>query len=151
MTLIDLTPQDRTEVLIGQLQALWEASVRATHHFLTEEAIQDIAQEIPQALQNVPHLTVALDDQNQPVGFLGIAGHSLEMLFLSPKHQGKGLGTQLFRHGMAQHYIAQITVNEQNERALAFYLKRSYKVHHRTPTDDHGRPYPILHLTLSCY
>lgn len=151
MTLIDLAPQDRTEALIGQLQALWEASVRATHHFLPEEAIRDIAQEVPQALRNVPHLTVALDDQDQPVGFLGIAGHSLEMLFLSPQHQGKGLGAQLFRHGMAQHYIAQITVNEQNERALAFYLKRSYKVHHRTPTDGQGRPYPILHLTLSCY
>ena len=151
MTLIDLSPQERTPALLQQLQTVWEASVRATHHFLTEEAIREIAQEIPQALRDVPSLTVALDDHNQPVGFMGIAGHSLEMLFLAPEHQGKGLGAQLFRHGMAAHYIAQITVNEQNERALAFYLRRSYKVHHRTPTDDQGRPYPILHLTLSCY
>ena len=151
MKLIDLPPQNRTPALMGQLQRVWEASVRATHHFLTEEAIREIALELPQALRNVPSLTVALDDQNQPVGFMGIAGHSLEMLFLAPEHQGKGLGTQLFRHGMAQHYIAQITVNEQNQRALAFYLRRSYKVHHRTPTDDRGRPYPILYLTLSCY
>ena len=43
---------------------------------------------------------------------------------------------------MGQHYIAQITVNEQNQRALDFYLRRSYKVHHRTPTDQQGRPYP---------
>lgn len=52
---------------------------------------------------------------------------------------------------MADCYIAQITVNEQNQRALDFYLRRSYKVHHRTPTDQQGRPYPLLYLTLSCY
>lgn len=151
MTFLDLSPQNRTESLLAQLQGVWEASVRATHDFLSEEDLQAIAREVPQALRQVPHLTVALDHQDRPVGFLGVAGHTLEMLFLSPDHQGKGLGTQLFRRAMAQHYIAQITVNEQNQRALAFYLKRSYKVHHRTPTDDRGRPYPILHLTLSCY
>lgn len=151
MTFLDLSPQDRTDPLLAQLQGVWEASVRATHDFLSEEDLQAIAREVPQALRQVPHLTVALDHQDRPVGFLGVAGHTLEMLFLSPDHQGKGLGTQLFRRAMSQHYIAQITVNEQNQRALAFYLKRSYKVHHRTPTDDQGRPYPILHLTLSCY
>lgn len=81
----------------------------------------------------------------------GVAGHTLEMLFLAPEHLGTGLGAQLFRRGMADCYIAQITVNEQNQRALDFYLRRSYKVHHRTSTDQQGRPYPLLYLTLSCY
>ena len=80
-----------------------------------------------------------------------MAGHTLEMLFLAPEHLGTGLGAQLFHQGMADCYIAQITVNEQNQRALDFYLRRSYKVHHRTPTDQQGRPYPLLYLTLSCY
>ena len=99
----------------------------------------------------MPALTVALDEEGTPLGFLGVAGHSLEMLFLDPDHLGQGLGTQLFRRAMGQHYIAQITVNEQNQRARDFYLRRSYKVHHRTPTDQQGRPYPLLYLTLSCY
>ncbi len=76
--------------------------------------------------------------------------HTLEMLFLAPGTWAPGWG-QLFHQGMADCYLAQITVNEQNQRALDFYLRRSYKVHHRTPTDQQGRPYPLLYLTLSCY
>lgn len=151
MTFLNLTPGERSPERIAQLTALWERSVRATHHFLDEAAIQAIAPEVPQALREVPALTVALDEEGTPLGFLGVAGHSLEMLFLDPDHLGQGLGTQLFRRAMGQHYIAQITVNEQNQRALDFYLRRSYKVHHRTPTDQQGRPYPLLYLTLSCY
>lgn len=151
MTFLSLPPQAREDGLIDQLTALWEASVRATHHFLDEATIQDIAQEVPQALRQVPSLTVALEEDGTPAGFAGVAGHSLEMLFLAPDHLGTGLGRQLFREVMARHYIAQVTVNEQNQRALAFYLRRSYKVHHRTPTDQQGRPYPLLFLTLSCY
>ena len=141
MTFLTLPPQDRSPQWIAQLTAVWEASVRATHHFLDEAAIQAIAPEVPQALRQVPYLA----------GFLGVAGHTLEMLFLAPEHLGTGLGAQLFRRGMADCYIAQITVNEQNQRALDFYLRRSYKVHHRTSTDQQGRPYPLLYLTLSCY
>ena len=92
-----------------------------------------------------------MTEAGAPAGFLGVAGHTLEMLFLAPEHLGTGLGAQLFHRGMADCYIAQITVNEQNQRALDFYLRRSYKVHHRTPTDQQGRPYPLLYLTLSCY
>ena len=33
---------NRTDTLIDALTALWEASVRATHHFLTEDDIQRI-------------------------------------------------------------------------------------------------------------
>lgn len=150
MTYTDLTPTQRPDGLITQLTQVWADSVRATHTFLSPEDFAAIAREVPQALRQVPVLTVAWDGET-PAGFLGLAGHSLEMLFLSPAYLGRGEGSALFRRAMAQHYIAQITVNEQNSRALAFYLRRSYKVHHRTPTDDQGRPYPILHLTLSCY
>lgn len=151
MTFLTLPPQDRSPQWIAQLTAVWEASVRATHHFLDEDAIQAIAPEVPQTLRQVPYLTVAVTESGAPAGFLGVAGHTLEMLFLAPEHLGTGLGTQLFHRGMADCYIAQITVNEQNQRALDFYLRRSYKVHHRTPTDQQGRPYPLLYLTLSCY
>ena len=52
---------------------------------------------------------------------------------------------------MAKHYLAQITVWEANTRALGFFLRRSYRVHHRTPADPQGHPFPTLYLTLSCY
>lgn len=145
------TPQERRPELIDRLTQVWAASVRATHDFLSPEDFDAIAAQVPQALREVPSLTAAWDDQAGPVGFLGVAGHTLEMFFLAPDQIGTGLADRLFRHAMAQHYIAQITVNEQNHRALAFYLRRSYRVHHRTATDGMGMPYPVLTLTLSCY
>lgn len=101
--------------------------------------------------RTVAHLTVALDDTGAPVGVLGVSGHSLELFFLPPNQQGKGLGSRLFQHAMAKHYLAQITVWEANTRALGFFLRRSYRVHHRTPADPQGHPFPTLYLTLSCY
>lgn len=145
------SPQERSPELIRQLTELWAASVRATHDFLDSKDLPLIAAQVPQALREVPSLTAAWDDQAGPVGFLGVAGHTLEMFFLAPDQIGTGLADRLFRHAMAQHFIAQITVNEQNLRALNFYFRRSYRVHHRTATDGMGLPYPILTLTLSCY
>lgn len=57
MTFLTLPPQDRSPQWIAQLTAVWEASVRATHHFLDEAAIQAIAPEVPQALRPgaLPH------------------------------------------------------------------------------------------------
>ena len=151
MEFLTFTPQERRPELIDHLTQVWAASVRATHDFLSPEDFDAIAAQVPQALREVPSLTVAWDDGAGPVGFLGVAGHTLEMFFLAPEQIGTGLADRLFRHAMAQHYIAQITVNEQNLRALNFYLRRSYRVHHRTATDGMGLPYPILTLTLSCY
>ena len=113
--------------------------------------VQDLAAGVVQVLRTVAHLTVALDDTGAPVGVLGVSGHSLELFFLPPDQQGKGLGSRLFQHAMAKHYLAQITVWEANTRALGFFLRRSYRVHHRTPADPQGHPFPTLYLTLSCY
>ncbi|MBD5359047.1 MAG: GNAT family N-acetyltransferase, partial [Bacteroides sp.] len=41
-----------------------------------------------------------------------------------------------------------VDVNEQNISALNFYLAKGFKVTGRDETDEAGRPYPILHLSL---
>lgn len=48
MKIIEVT--DRTPDLIGQLLDVWEASVRATHIFLTDGEISSIKAYVPQAL-----------------------------------------------------------------------------------------------------
>lgn len=146
-----VSPQDRSPELIDQLTQVWAASLQATHNFLAPEDFPVIAAQVPKALKEIPSLTVAWDCQAGPVGGLGVAGHTLELFFLAPDQIGTGLADRLFHHAMAQHYIAQITVHEQNRQALNFYLRRSYRVHHRTATDSMGLPYPVLTLTLSCY
>ena len=91
MKLEAFPPQARTKQLLGQLFAVWLASVQATHTFLTEEEIQAIAPQVPDALAQAPTLVVAWEGE-EPAGFLGVDGQRIEMLFLAPQHRGRGLG-----------------------------------------------------------
>lgn len=58
-------PQDRTP-LLPALLTLWEASVRATHLFLSDTEILHIKEYVPQALLGVAHLIVAETDDGTP-------------------------------------------------------------------------------------
>ena len=59
-------PQSRTPQLIEQLTAVWEASVRATHHFLSDAEIASIKAYVPQALRDAAHLIVAEREAGSP-------------------------------------------------------------------------------------
>ena len=90
--------KERTDALVAVLTDIWEASVRATHTFLTEVDIAALRQYVPDALRAVEHLTVLLDDNGQPAGFCGVDGRRLEMPFLHPDMIGKGAGRMLVQH-----------------------------------------------------
>ena len=55
----------RSQELLTCLCQVWESSVRATHHFLSEEDIRSLAVYVPQALAQVPVLVVAFSDQGK--------------------------------------------------------------------------------------
>lgn len=131
--------------LIAQLTSVWEASVRSTHDFLTEDDIRAIAQEVPDALATVPHLAAAIVG-GVPVGFLGVDGHRLEMLFLSPASRGQGLGRRLLEWGIRRYGIREVCVNEQNPQAHGFYSHLGFQLCKRTELDEQGRPFPLLYL-----
>ena len=69
---------DRNPVLIEQLLKVWESSVRATHLFLSEQEIENIKKYVPQALKEIPHLLIVENENQLPVGFMGIAEQHLE-------------------------------------------------------------------------
>ena len=94
-----LEVSDRTSFLIEQLLNIWEASVRATHLFLSDAEVNQIKSYVPQALKGVEHLIVMETENGEPLGFMWVENKRLEMLFLSPAERGKGFGgeTQLYR------------------------------------------------------
>ena len=136
------------EPLLDALLAVWEASVRATHLFLTEREIQAIKAHVPQAIQGVSHLVIAESIPGCPVGFLGVEGQRLEMLFLSPAERGHGLGRQLVEYGVRRYSIREVTVNEQNPQAVGFYEHLGFRTYKRTDLDEEGNPYPLLYMKL---
>lgn len=140
--------QARTAPLLEELLTVWEASVRATHLFLSDAEICSIRAYVPQALAGVPHLIVAERPSKCPVAFMGIDRDRLEMLFLSPAERGKGLGRQLLECGIRDYGVWELTVNEQNPQAVGFYEHMGFQTYKRTELDEEGSPYPLLYMKL---
>ncbi|KEK24026.1 GNAT family N-acetyltransferase [Bacillus gaemokensis] len=125
---------------------LWEKSVTATHSFLSFDDKQEIKREIPLYF---PHLDVRIwYVENSLIGFSAINQNHLEMLFLDPNEIGKGYGKQIIQLLINNFGVKTVDVNKDNENAKKFYLKNGFSIVSEQPTDDSGRPYPILHLKL---
>ena len=140
--------QDRTPELLSRLLEIWEASVRATHLFLSEEEIGSIREYVPQALEGIAHLIAAEEETGCPAAFMGIEDGSLEMLFIAPEERGKGLGKRLLLHGIENYGVERLAVNEQNPQARGFYEHMGFQIYKRTDHDEQGNPYPLLYMSL---
>jgi len=132
--------------LTERLLAVWEASVRETHLFLSDAEVKRIKEYVPQALGGVEHLVVAERETDIPAAFMGVDGHRLEMLFLSPEERGRGLGKQLLQYGIEHYGVQEVTVNEQNPQAVGFYEHMGFVTYKRTDCDEEGGPYPLLYM-----
>ena len=137
----------RTEVLLDQLLRLWEDSVRATHHFLTGDDVARLAPVVRQALASVAHLAVAWHAK-RPVGFVGIEGRKIEMLFVAPTCLGCGFGRALADLAIREYGCSLVDVNADNQPAEGFYRHLGFEPFERSETDDQGNPFPILRMKL---
>lgn len=140
--------KERTPRLIEALTAVWEHSVRATHHFLSESEILRIRAYVPQAVGGVAQLVAAENQAGEPVGFMGVENGRLKMLFLAPEARGCGRGGRLLRCGIEQYGVREVTVNEQNPQAVDFYAHFGFRTYRRTERDEEGGPYPLLYMRL---
>lgn len=140
--------EERTPQLLERLLAVWRASVRETHLFLSESEIERLQPFALQALQEVSRLAVLEDGRGVPAAFLGAEGRRLEMLFVAPGERGKGLGKRLLRYGVERYAVNELTVNEQNPLAVGFYERMGFRTVKRTGRDEQGNPYPLLYMEL---
>ncbi|MEG0009544.1 MAG: GNAT family N-acetyltransferase [Aeromonas sp.] len=141
---IDAAQKCDHPTLIG----IWEASVRATHHFLPEADIGALRPLILEHYFDAVHLYCARQD-GVIVGFIGVADGNIEMLFVAPEAMGQGVGRRLVAHAIAMLGASRVDVNEQNEGACGFYRRMGFAVVGRSPLDGEGRPYPLLHMALA--
>lgn len=128
--------------------AVWEASVRATHHFLKEEDIQYFKPLILNNYLDAVELRSARNEQNEIIGFLGVAEQNLEMLFIHPNVRGIGIGKKLLYYAINELKITNVDVNEQNEQAVGFYKHFGFEIIDRSELDFSGKPFPILYMKL---
>ena len=128
---------------------VWEASVRATHHFLNEEDIAYFKPLILLVYLKAVDLRCVKNEHRHIIGFLGVAEDKIEMLFIHPDAIGKGIGKMLVDYAVNEMNATKVDVNEQNPQAVGFYEHVGFKTMSRSALDSLGKPYPILHMELS--
>ncbi|MCE7992820.1 MAG: GNAT family N-acetyltransferase [Roseivirga sp.] len=127
---------------------LWEASVRATHHFLNEEWIAEHRPLILNQYLDMVDLRCIRNGQSKILGFSGTAEGNVEMLFVHPDSFGKGVGGALMKNAIESQGATKVDVNEDNPQACGFYKSLGFEVTDRSALDGQGNPFPILHMTL---
>jgi putative acetyltransferase len=132
----------------GEIVEVWEASVRATHHFLSEEDILFFRPLILSDYLAAVDLYCLKDESGRIHGFLGVAGENVEMLFLDPRSRGRGLGKRLLAFALDKLGARKVDVNEQNPDAVGFYEHMGFRVTGRSPLDGAGKPFPLLHMEI---
>lgn len=139
-----------TEQDYDELLRVWEASVRSSHHFLTEDDIQFYKPLIRNEYFPAVTLYIIRDERSKHIAaFMGLSDELIEMLFVDPSQQGKGYGKLLIEYAIREKNIRKVDVNEQNKQALNFYLNRGFEIISRDAIDGQGKPYPILHMLLN--
>jgi putative acetyltransferase len=142
-----VTPATLDEV--PRLVEVWEASVRATHHFLAPGDVEVFRPLVRDALASGAVMVGCVrDGAGAAVGFVAVAEGKGEMLFIHPDHRGRGVGQALLRHAVEAMGATRLDVNEQNEQAVGFYLRMGFEVEGRSERDGLGKPYPSLHMRL---
>ena len=140
-----ITSPIRTKDTVNTLARLWEASVRRSHHFLTEADIRRLTPFVKSGLAHIERLFVAYV-QNDPAGFIGLEKNKIEMLFVAPDFWGMGIGKELVLMAFRNFNIRYVDVNEQNPQAEGFYRHLGFRTFERTETDGQGNPFPILKM-----
>ena len=138
----------RGETEYPALVDIWRSAVRATHDFLDGSDFTRIESRLASDYFPAVTLTVAEKD-GKPVGFAGVHGDSLEMLFVSDAVRGQGIGSALLSEVIARQGVSTVDVNEQNHGAYGFYVSRGFVRVGRSELDADSRPYPTLHMELS--
>lgn len=125
---------------------VWEAAVRATHHFLSEDDIAMFRPLVRDTYLDLVQLFGMRAADGEITGFVGVADRKIEMLFVDPAYHGQGIGRALVEYACSALGANQVDVNEQNSAAVGFYERLGFTVHARSELDSMGKPYPLLNM-----
>jgi putative acetyltransferase len=129
-----------------RLVAIWESSVRATHHFLQDSDIAALRPLLLNAYLPNLNVVIARDERGDIHGFLGVDENRIEMLFVDAASRGKGVGSLLLRYAIDHFGANEVDVNEQNPQGIEFYQHRGFVQIGRSELDGQGNPFPLLHM-----
>jgi putative acetyltransferase len=128
---------------------VWEASVRATHHFVSEADIEIFRPLLRDGLPQIAQLACVRDGDDQVAGYVAVAHGKVDALFIHPAAQRQGAGKRLLDYAVTTFGATGLDVNEQNVQAVGFYRHMGFEIAGRSELDGTGKPYPLPHLRRS--
>ncbi|WP_411991487.1 N-acetyltransferase [Agarivorans sp. DSG3-1] len=72
--------------------------------------------------------TYVFENESKVIGFYSLYENLLAANFVSPEHQGEGIGKQLMAHAKEQFSALTLNVYKDNEATYRFYLSQGFKI-----------------------
>jgi len=135
------TPAD-----IASIHRVWQAAVDATHGFVAPADVALYEHLLVTLYLPTKPQWLALSDQGDIQGFIGLEGPKIEALFVDPVWHRHGAGRRLINHALGLSRRLIVDVNAQNPGAMAFYVALGFMEIGRSPVDHAGKPYPLIHM-----
>ena len=122
-----------TNINIGDAAKVYMESWKDSHkdicsfEFIEKHDLDYMVNYLKEKLENKYDIFIDYVDEN-PVGTIGInpADEEICLLYVSPKEQGKGFGTELLDFALSKCKQPYITVLDSNKKAINFYIKRGF-------------------------
>jgi putative acetyltransferase len=140
----DVAIRPAGEADFDALTEVWERAARSTHQFMSDEDFADLVPRIRDLL--LPSMDVWLAEaDDRPLGFVGARDGHVELLYIAPEAQGRGLGPTLLAH-VGDAGPSSVEVYAGNAVGLGFYRSQGFRETRRDATDVAGRSFAVVHL-----
>lgn len=141
----DVSIRPAGEADFDALTDVWERAARSTHQFMGDDDFAELVPRIRDLLLPSMDVWLAAID-GRPVGFVGARDEHVELLYIAPEAQGRGLGPRLLAELAEGAGPRTVEVYAGNSVGLGFYRSQGFTETRRDPTDGAGRSFAIVHL-----
>lgn len=117
---------------------IWLATNIRAHNFIPEEYWTGNYSIVEKALQQAEIYVYEEGDMNEIAGFIGLADHFIEGLFVREAAQSHGIGKRLLDYVKGTRSDVSLCVYQKNTRAVAFYRREGFKVQSENVDDSTG-------------
>ena len=124
---------------------VWYRASLIAHSFLPDEFFDSERQEIAEQWLPMSE-TIVYEANGRVVGFLSLIGDEVGAIFVSPEHQGRGIGRSLMDHARRLRSTLVLSVFEANEIGRRFYHAYGFEVVGRDRNEATGHPELRLQL-----
>lgn len=123
--------------LVAVMQ-IWLAGNIKAHGFIPKEYWTGNYPFVEKVLPQAEIYVYEENDTNEIAGFIGLADHFIEGLFVREAAQSHGIGKRLLDYAKETRSDVSLCVYQKNTRAVSFYRREGFKVQSENVDDSTG-------------